>query len=52
MMTIKTNIFGDFEFEGLANNVEYTVKVEAKSYKPKEMLVKTTTDVYLGVIML
>ncbi len=50
--TIKTDIFGDFEFEGLADNADYTVKIEAKGYKPKEMPVKTTADVYLGIIML
>jgi Fe-S-cluster-containing dehydrogenase component len=51
-MTTKTSLFGDFEFEGLADNTDYTVKVEAKGYKPKELSAKTTTDVYLGVIML
>ena len=51
-MTARTNNFGDFEFEGLADNTDYTVKIKAKGYKPKEMQAKTTTDVYLGVIML
>jgi Fe-S-cluster-containing dehydrogenase component len=51
-MTTKTNLFGDFEFEGLADSTDYTVKIEAKGYKPKEMPAKTTNDVYLGVIML
>lgn len=51
-MTTKTNFFGDFEFEGLADNMNYTVTVKAKGYKPKELPAKTTTDVYLGVIKL
>jgi Fe-S-cluster-containing dehydrogenase component len=51
-MTAKTNLFGDFEFEGLADNTDYTVKVEAKGYKSKELAAKTISDVYLGVIML
>jgi Fe-S-cluster-containing dehydrogenase component len=50
--TTKTNLFGDFEFEGLAENTDYTVKVEAKGYKPKKMSAKTTADVYLGQITL
>jgi Fe-S-cluster-containing dehydrogenase component len=51
-MTTKTNLFGDFEFEGLADGADYTVSISAKGYKPKELPAKTTTDVYLGVIML
>ena len=51
-MTTKTNLFGDFEFEGLADSTDYTVKIEAKGYKTKEMTAKTTIDVNLGVIML
>ena len=51
-MTTKTSLFGDFEFEGLADGMDYTVNIEAKGYKPKKMPAKTTSDVYLGVIML
>lgn len=51
-MTATTNFFGDFEFEGLADNTEYTVNIKAKGYKPKKVQAKTTTDVYLGVINL
>jgi hypothetical protein len=32
--------------------MDYTIKIEAKGYKPKELKAKTTTDVYLGVIEL
>jgi Fe-S-cluster-containing dehydrogenase component len=31
----RTNGFGDFEFEGLADNTDYTVKIEAPGYKPQ-----------------
>jgi len=50
--TASTNNFGDFEFEGLADNVEYTVTVEAKGYKKQELKAKTMADVYLGVIIM
>jgi Fe-S-cluster-containing dehydrogenase component len=47
-----TNGFGDFEFEGLGANVEYTVRVEAAGYKAKSLKVKTQKDTYLGEIVL
>jgi Fe-S-cluster-containing dehydrogenase component len=48
----KTNGFGDFEFEGLAENTAYTVKIEAKGYKGETVGAKTSKDVYLGEIVL
>lgn len=50
--TTKTNFFGDFEFEGLPADTEYTVKIEAKGYKPQERKALTKIDVYLGEIAL
>ncbi len=50
--TTLTNNFGDFEFEGLPADKEYTVKVEFKGYKSQEFHVKTNIDVYLGDIFL
>lgn len=50
--TIKTDNFGDFEFEGLEPDTEYTIKIEHEVYAPKEFSVKTRTDVYLGEIIL
>src|SRR4030042_1043821 len=44
--TTTTNNFGDFEFEGLPDNTEYTVKVEAKGYKTQELRAKTMVDIY------
>ena len=48
----KTNGFGDFEFEGLPDNTDYTVKIEAAGYKPKSIKTKTQRDSYLGEIVL
>ena len=48
----KTNGFGDFEFEGLAENTEYTVKVAAPGYKAESVKTKTSRDQYLGEIVL
>jgi Fe-S-cluster-containing dehydrogenase component len=48
----KTNGFGDFEFEGLAGNADYKVKVEMAGYKPRNLKVRTQKDTYLGEIVL
>ncbi len=48
----QTNGFGDFEFEGLADNTDYTLKIEAPGYKAKSVKAKTQKDVYLGEIVL
>ena len=50
--TAMTDNFGDFDFEGLADNIEYTVTIEAQGYKTRILKTKTITDVYLGVIKL
>jgi Fe-S-cluster-containing dehydrogenase component len=50
--TVKTNNFGDFEFEGLAEGEAFTVKVEYPGYAPQSFYVQTKTDVYLGDILL
>jgi Fe-S-cluster-containing dehydrogenase component len=42
-----TDGFGDFEFDGLAENTEYTVKVSGK-----ELKAVTKMDVYLGEIVI
>jgi Fe-S-cluster-containing dehydrogenase component len=47
-----TDNFGDFEFEGLASDKAYAVKVEAPGYKSQKFEVKTNIDVYLGDIFL
>jgi len=47
-----TNGFGDFEFEGLADNTEYVVTIEASGYKAKSVKTKTLKDMYLGEIVM
>jgi len=48
----RTNGFGDFEFEGLAENAAYTLKLEAAGYKARSVKATTQRDNYLGEIML
>jgi Fe-S-cluster-containing dehydrogenase component len=47
-----TNGFGDFEFEGLADNTDYAVKIEAPGYKAKSVKARTAKDIYLGEMVL
>jgi Fe-S-cluster-containing dehydrogenase component len=48
----KTDDFGDFEFEGLADNTDYSVKIEASGYKSKSLKTRTQKDTFLGEIVL
>ena len=50
--TIKTNNYGDFEFEGLEAEKEYSIKIEHPGYASKEFTVQTKMDVYLEEIIL
>jgi len=50
--TVKTDNYGDFEFEGLQPETTYSIRIEHKGYAPKEFHVQTKTDVYLGEIVL
>jgi Fe-S-cluster-containing dehydrogenase component len=50
--TIKTDNYGDFEFEGLQPEAPYSIRIEHMGYAPKEFHVQTKTDVYLGEIVL
>jgi len=50
--TVQTNNFGDFEFEGLPDDAEYSIKVEYPGYETKELNARTNIDVYLGDIIL
>lgn len=49
---MRTNNFGDFEFEGLDEGEEFAVKMEHSGYAPQSLKVKTNLDVYLGEILL
>ena len=48
----KTNNFGDFEFEGLPDNLEFTIKIEDPKYKAQDFHIKTQTDIYIGIVIL
>lgn len=47
-----TDLFGDFEFEGLDKNEEYTISITADGYAAKELSFITQRDVNLGEIVL
>jgi Fe-S-cluster-containing dehydrogenase component len=47
-----TDIFGDFEFERLGKNENYTVTVAVDGYAPKEVSFVTRKDVNLGEVVL
>jgi Fe-S-cluster-containing dehydrogenase component len=51
-LTTKTNGFGDFEFDGLADSALYTVTVAASGYREAACETKTAKDIYLGEIVL
>jgi hypothetical protein len=48
--TVRTNNFGDFEFEGLDEGEEFTLKIEHPGYTPQSFKVRTNLDAYLGEI--
>lgn len=48
----RTDIFGDFEFEGLEKNSAYQVKISADGYVDKAIEVRTLKDVNLGEVVL
>ena len=50
--TIKTDNYGDFEFEELLAEKEYTVKIDYPGYGAQQFSVQTKVDVYLGEIVL
>jgi Fe-S-cluster-containing dehydrogenase component len=50
--TAQTNVFGDFEFDGLPDNTDYTVSIRALGYKDRELKAKTRVDVFFGDVVL
>jgi hypothetical protein len=48
----KTDNYGEFEFEGLGADKDYTLLVEHSGYSPRKIKVKTKIDTYLGEILL
>jgi hypothetical protein len=51
-MATKTDLFGDFEFEGLAKNETYQLSLSADGYEAKQIELTTLKDVNLGEIVL
>jgi Fe-S-cluster-containing dehydrogenase component len=47
-----SNGFGDFEFEGLDKDKEYTLEVKHPGYQDRQLAVYTKIDKYLGDIVL
>ena len=50
--TVRTNNFGDFEFEGLEEGGDFNLKIQHAGYSPQSFKVQTKLDVYLGEILL
>ena len=48
----RTNNYGDFEFDGLPADGEFTVKLECPGYAARQLKVRTDKDTYLGDIVL
>jgi Fe-S-cluster-containing dehydrogenase component len=48
----KTDVYGDFEFEGLEKDGDYTVQIKHKGYQSKTLNVRTKIDMNLGEIRL
>ncbi len=48
----KTDSYGDFEFEGLEKNKQYSVRVDLKGYASMILDADTNTDLNLGQIVL
>ena len=50
--TTRTDNYGDFEFEGLAEDKEYSVRIEHSGYETRQFNARTKIDIYLGEIVL
>jgi Fe-S-cluster-containing dehydrogenase component len=51
-LATETDLFGDFEFDGLAKNVSYKLLVSAPGYQEVQCQVVTQRDMVLGEIVL
>lgn len=50
--TTRSDLFGDFEFEGLEKNTDYRIVFSRDGYAPREITFTTRTDVSLGEVVL
>ena len=48
----RTNMFGDFEFEGLEAGQMFSLRISQPGYKEKKVRCSTTTDIHIGEIFL
>ncbi len=48
----RSDAFGQFEFEGLAQKASYRISVDHPGYVSQALEVRTDTDVYVGVVRL
>jgi Fe-S-cluster-containing dehydrogenase component len=49
---VRTDGFGDFEFEGLPADTEYAIQISYPGYKSKDIATNTRIDISLGGIIL
>jgi len=49
---VKTDSFGDFEFEGLPADTDYTIQIAYPGYKSEDIATNTRIDISLGGITL
>jgi hypothetical protein len=47
-----TDVYGDFEFEGLEKNTTYQISISANGYSARQIDCTTLKDVNLGEIVL
>lgn len=50
--TVATDKFGDFEFDGLEKDTEYSIVIEHEGYEGRKLEVSTGADLNLGEILL
>lgn len=51
-LSVETDNFGDFEFDGLERDKKYTIVIEREGYARRELEVSTRADLNLGEILL
>jgi len=52
IITVATDFFGDFEFQGLAKDAEYLLRAEYEGYLAKEVTVRTDASLNVGELVL
>ncbi len=52
VLATRTDNYGDFVFEGLADDVEYLLRIEHLGYRPHQQALRTLDDLNVGTIVL